>query len=190
MGVSFQELEYIPIELLVKYLQVLKRRPVLTKSVTSAIIAGLGDTIYQVSKRDDKNRAISWRSVAAVAGSGLVVTGPLSHYFYLILDQVSPPGTKLQSFKRLFIDRVLFGPIYLLIVLYVRHIFEGTSHREAKRKLLRTFWPILKMSYRVWTIAQYININHIPQQYRVLFSNVVALGWNVYLAAMKRDAKR
>lgn len=43
-------------------------------------------------------------------------------------------------------------------------LFQGLSHPEAKRKLLKTYWPILKMSYRVWTVAQYINVNHIPQQ--------------------------
>jgi len=186
---SLQEIKYIPLELLVKYLQALKRRPTLTKSITSALISGLGDAIYQFSKKNDQNEKISWRSIAAFAGCGLVVTGPLSHYFYIFLDHAAPQVTQFASIKRLLIDRLLFGPVYLLIILYVRSIFEGKTHREAKRKLFRTYWPILKMSYRVWTIAQYININHVPQQYRVLFSNMVALGWNVYLAAMKQEAK-
>lgn len=33
-SLSPQELKYIPIELLIKYLQLLHRRPILTKSIT------------------------------------------------------------------------------------------------------------------------------------------------------------
>ena len=36
---------------------------------------------------------------------------------------------------------------------------------------------------RVWTPVQFINFSYVPLQFRVLFANVVALGWNAYLAA-------
>lgn len=56
--------------------------------------------------------------------SRLVVTGPLSHYFYIFLDRAVPPGSKFGSVRRLVLDRIIFGPLYLLIMLYVRSIFE------------------------------------------------------------------
>ncbi|GAB6030169.1 peroxisomal membrane protein 2 [Chamberlinius hualienensis] len=190
---ALQELKYVPLELLDFYVRSLYRRPALTKSITSGLIAGFGDVLFQLTKselqsEDAQANKINWQSVAAYAGSGLFVTGPLAHYFYKYLDTVIPSNGRWSSIKRIIVERIIFGPVYLMIVLYVRNRFLGLSHREARKKLYRTYWQILKMSYRVWTIAQYININHVPQQYRVLFINVVSLGWNIYLAS--QGAKR
>jgi peroxisomal membrane protein 2 len=37
---------------------------------------------------------------------------------------------------------------------------------------------------KVWTLTQYINLQYVPVQFRVLFANIVALGWNTYLAVL------
>ena len=35
---------------------------------------------------------------------------------------------------------------------------------------------------QVWTVAQAVNFQLVPLDYRVLFGNVVALWWNIYLS--------
>jgi hypothetical protein len=35
---------------------------------------------------------------------------------------------------------------------------------------------------KVWTVAQAVNFQLVPLDYRVLFGNVVALWWNIYLS--------
>ncbi|TNN21620.1 Peroxisomal membrane protein 2 [Liparis tanakae] len=42
------------------------------------------------------------------------------------------------------------------------------------------------MNWKVWTPFQFININFVPVQFRVLFANMVALFWYAYLASVRR----
>jgi len=51
------------------------------------------------------------------------------------------------------------------------------------RQVRATYWATLLTNWKVWTPAQLINLTVIPLPLRVLYANMVALGWNVYLAA-------
>lgn len=41
-------------------------------------------------------------------------------------------------------------------------------------------------NWALWVPAQFLNFRFVPAQYQVLFSNVVALAWNVYLSFATR----
>ena len=44
------------------------------------------------------------------------------------------------------------------------------------------YWEVLKTNWKVWPVVQCLNFSIVPLQYRLLFVNVVALGWNAYLS--------
>lgn len=48
-----------------------------------------------------------------------VVTGPLAHYFYKMLDKLVPPTAYGAALKRLLVDRFTFAPLVLLLSLYI-----------------------------------------------------------------------
>ena len=56
----------------------------------------------------------------------------------------------------------------------------NTDFRATSKKFL----PVLKANWRFWTLPQFINVNFVPAEFRVLFANSVALLWNVYLARL------
>lgn len=58
-------------------------------------------------------------------------------------------------------------------------VMEGNS---AQKKLETTWWPALKTNWLVWPAVQTVNFTFLPLQYRVLFANVVSIGWNSYLS--------
>ncbi|XP_002734981.1 peroxisomal membrane protein 2-like [Saccoglossus kowalevskii] len=178
-------------KLITEYLRLLQSRPVLTKAVTSAIISALGDIIAQkiVSSRGPSHlpyTGIHWRSVAAISTFGFVVSGPVIHHIYHLLDTLVTKDTSYAGIKRVLIDRLIFAPPYLLLFFYVVSILEGKGHVASVKKIKETFLTALLMNWKIWTPLQYININYIPRQYRVLFGNAVALGWTIYLASKKR----
>ena len=60
-------------------------------------------------------------------------------------------------------------------------ILQG--HPENVQSSIKTnLWPTLKMSWRVWPIAQLINFAFVPLHFRVLFGNVVRFFWTIYLS--------
>lgn len=95
-------------------------------------------------------------------------------------------ATALDGIKRVIVDRLVFAPPFLLLFFYVITILEGQGHQAAIARIKESFWPVLKLNIQVWTVFQYININYVPPKYRVLFGNVLALVWSVFVASKRR----
>ncbi|MBN3288247.1 PXMP2 protein, partial [Polyodon spathula] len=137
--------------LLQQYLLLLKKYPILTKSVTS-----------------------------------LCVTGPVSHYFYQYLELLVHSSASHCVLKRLLLDRLIFSPAFLLVFFLAMNFLEGKSWAAFQKRVKTEYWSALKMNWKVWTPFQFININYVPVQFRVLFANLVALFWYAYLASVRK----
>lgn len=62
----------------------------------------------------------------------------------------------------------------------------GTGGLDAGKKagsVLKTkIWSTMLGCWRVWPVANLINFAFVPANLRVLFMNVIGLGWNIYLS--------
>ncbi|XP_056384624.1 peroxisomal membrane protein 2 [Hyla sarda] len=186
------EPEHGPIHtaLLRTYLQLLHSRPVLTKALTSAILSALGNLLSQrIERRQQCKSSVKKVDLVAplrFAAYGLFFTGPLSHYFYLFLEQWVPSSVPLAGLRRLLLDRLIIAPAFLLLFFIVMNFLEGKDLKSLNRTLKENYWSALKMNWRVWTPFQFINVNYVPVQFRVLFANMVAFFWYTYLASTRK----
>ncbi|XP_051017722.1 peroxisomal membrane protein 2 isoform X2 [Acomys russatus] len=114
------------------------------------------------------------------------VTGPLSHYLYIFMEYWVPPEVPWASVKRLLLDRLLFAPAFLLLFFFIMNLLEGKDVNTFVAKMRSGFWPALQMNWRMWTPLQFINVNYVPLQFRVLFANMAALFWYAYLASLRK----
>ncbi|TDH12878.1 hypothetical protein EPR50_G00050520 [Perca flavescens] len=182
----------IHFRLLQQYLVLLKKYPILTKSVTSGILTALGNLLSQFleTRKKAKNGAqvneIDTAAAASYAIYGLFITGPLSHYFYQLMEVWMPSTDPLCLVKRLLLDRLVFAPGFLLIFYFVMNILEAKGWTDFEKKMRGSYWTALKMNWKVWTPFQFININFVPVQFRVLFANMIALFWYAYLASVRK----
>ncbi|NP_001006885.1 peroxisomal membrane protein 2 [Xenopus tropicalis] len=175
--------------LLLRYLQLLHSRPVLTKALTSAILSALGNilsqTIQKWRKEQKHPQNVDLRGPLRFAVYGLLFTGPLSHYFYLLLEQLVPSSAPLAGLQRLLIERLIIAPAFLLLFFLVMNLLEGKNFTKLNQKLKSSYWQALKLNWKVWTPFQFININYVPVQFRVLFANLVAFFWYAYLSSTR-----
>ncbi|XP_029999786.1 peroxisomal membrane protein 2 [Sphaeramia orbicularis] len=178
--------------LLQQYLILLKKYPILTKSVTSGILSGLGNILSQVLEARKKARngasveEIDTAGVARYAIYGLFITGPVSHYFYQLMEVWMPSTDPYCIIKRLLLDRLIFAPGFLLLFYLVMNLLEAKGWVDFEKKMRSSYWTALKMNWKVWTPFQFINVNFVPVQFRVLFANMVALFWYAYLASVRK----
>ncbi|MGH0178000.1 UNVERIFIED_CONTAM: hypothetical protein FKN15_076115 [Acipenser sinensis] len=176
--------------LLQQYLLLLKKYPILTKSVTSGILSALGNLLSQGLQRRGKGsilgKGLEWLGPARFAAYGLCVTGPVSHYFYQCLELLVPSSASHCVLKRLLLDRLIFAPAFLLVFFLAMNFLEGKSWAAFQNRVRTEYWSALKMNWKVWTPFQFININYVPVQLRVLFANLVALFWYAYLASVRK----
>ncbi|XP_027433066.1 peroxisomal membrane protein 2 [Zalophus californianus] len=177
----------LPQRALAQYLRLLRLYPVLTKAATSGILSALGNFLAQliVKKREKENsQKLDVIGPLRYAIYGFFFTGPLSHFFYLFMEHWIPSEVPLAGVKRLLLDRLLFAPAFLLLFFLAMNFLEGRDAAAVAVQIRRSFWPALRVNWQVWTPAQFVNINYVPLQFRVLFANLVSLFWYIYLASL------
>eukprot|EP01137_Pigoraptor_chileana_P008871 Opistho-2@56305 len=119
----------IPRGLVDYYMKMLKEHPVLTKAVTSAIVAALGDIISQRRAiAADPTEEFNPRSTFPFFAFGLSCTGPITHAFYNWLDRAVPQGKQGAVVMRMVIERLVFAPLFLGLF-FCRHKHpSGAQH--------------------------------------------------------------
>uniref|UniRef100_A0A8C9M1H9 Peroxisomal membrane protein 2 n=1 Tax=Panthera tigris altaica TaxID=74533 RepID=A0A8C9M1H9_PANTA len=156
-------------------------------SVHSGILSALGNFLAQVmakQRKKENSQKLDVSGPLRYAIYGFFFTGPLSHFFYLFMEHWIPSEVPWAGVKRLLLDRLLFAPAFLLLFLLVMNFLEGRDAAALSVQIRRSFWPALRMNWRVWTPVQFININYVPLQFRVLVANLVSLFWYIYLASL------
>lgn len=84
-----------------------------------------------------------------------------------------------ETVTRVACDQLLFAPTFIGVFLSSMAVLEGTSPRD---KLDRNYASALKANYYIWPAVQGVNFTLVPLHHRVLFVNVVSIGWNCYLS--------
>ncbi|XP_016142014.1 peroxisomal membrane protein 2-like [Sinocyclocheilus grahami] len=175
-----------------QYLSLLKKYPIITKSVTSGILSAVGNLLSQALEYRKNNKENSPKKNISVLGPvhfaifGLFITGPVSHYIYQLLEVLLPTTVPHCLIKRLLLERLIFAPAFLLLFNVVMNALEGKTLADVQNKLKTSYWPAMKMNWKVWTPFQFININYVPVQFRVLFAKLVALFWYAYFASVRK----
>ncbi|CAM5100045.1 unnamed protein product [Eretmochelys imbricata] len=180
----------LPRRVLARYLLLLRLHPLLTKAASSAVLSALGSLLSQFIERSRKkpgsSKSLDLSGPLRFAIYGFLFTGPLSHYFYLYLEQLIPSNVPFAMVKRLLLDRLVVAPPFLLLFFFVMNLLEGKDLSAFAEKIKSGYWVALKMNWKVWTPVQFINVNYVPMQFRVLFGNLVSLFWFAYLASIKK----
>lgn len=60
-------------------------------------------------------------------------------------------------------------PPFLLGTLAFLNYFQNLNAKSTAVAVRNSYWPALKTNWQVWTVAQYVNFQYVPLDYRVLF---------------------
>ena len=174
-------------ELFVSYKWYLVNYPVLTKASTSAIIGALGELLgsYVKSRMRNEKYSPEAKRVLLFACFGGIITGPFLHFWYVFLQQLM---AKLQLTGRgktiamVLIDRILWSPPFTALTIIFLQYFQTLSVEETGIQLRRNYAAVLLMSQKTWVPGQIINFEFVPQEYQVVFVNLVSVFYNTYLS--------
>lgn len=82
---------------------------------------------------------------------------------------------------RVALDQAVFAPSIIGVFLSSMAVLEGGSVRQ---KLGRNYAGALATNYFVWPWVQLVNFKMVPLEHRLLFVNLVSIGWNCYLSSL------
>jgi hypothetical protein len=179
------------------YTSKLESSPLLTKGITSGLIAASGDLLCQgvVERNNNKQELLQdgehWWDVMRTVRFGFLgaaLVGPVIHYWFQALNFRLVPGQGLAVIaKRVALDQFVFTPIFLPIwMTSLWSLEEPNRLASVPQRLKDTVPPIILMNWMLWVPAQGINFRFVPVHYQVLYSNVVGLLWNTYLSYSTR----
>ncbi|GMI30434.1 hypothetical protein TeGR_g14069 [Tetraparma gracilis] len=176
------------------YMRKLESHPVLTKSLTSGVIAGSGDVFCQLLVHRNARPAaggagfaLDSRRAARFAFLGLALIGPVSHLWYGFVMRLLPGGGLRVNAQRVLLDQGLFANLFIPTMFTSSKLLEGHSLETAVRDLKASYFDIYTSNLLLWPAAMAFNFSMVPPQFQVLFSNAVGLVWNSYLSFMAND---
>lgn len=180
------------------YLRQCSENPVPTKSLTAAAISAISDVFAQsLSWENASESFLDIPRTGAFLLCGLFFVGPYVHYYYHILAGVGAWANKKHEASRLqqlllqlSIDQTVGVSIYFPCYIFVFELFESVARwrqpslDRPMTTILEDFFYLMMMQYRVYPIANAVNLTFIPPQLRVLYSNIVSFFWNIFLSKL------
>jgi hypothetical protein len=159
--------------------------PVITKSITSAIIAAAGDAGCQKVSGDEP---FDLKRCGRFFILGGALVGPAVHWWYGTLVSLLPGQTPARVVMRVCADQFVFTPICLSAFLSTLWTLESTKlvgdetvHDPIPEKLQKELFGVLQANWGFWFPVLSINFGFVPLKFQVLFSNVASLVWNGYV---------
>eukprot|EP00798_Chlamydomonas_sp_ICE-L_P010234 gene10234-8151_t len=124
-----------------RYLFQLQKRPIRTKAITGACIAGVSDVIAQrILHGQHKN----WKRTIAMALYGLIWSSPSAHYWQKFMDMFFQGKSDVNTVaKKVVLDQLTFGPLSnFMFMSFATLVLEGQSMAFLKNKLSNDFWGV------------------------------------------------
>ena len=100
-------------------------------------------------------------------------------WYGFLARNVNVANKRAEVLARVACDQLAFAPVMIGVFLGSMATMEGASAQE---RLEKTWWTALKTNWIIWPAVQMVNFTFTPLQHRVLFANIISIGWNCYLS--------
>ena len=172
------------------YGRLLEEWPLPTKTLSSGIICASGDLLCQM--------VFERRGAAFKGGVDLPRTGrffvvgaalvaPVMHVWFGVLAHLAP-GTSFRAVvTKMSIDQLCLAPVFNPMYVTCLYLQQGKL-AELPEHLRAIYVDMMVANWQLWPAAQLANFRFVPVPYQVIFSNVVALLWNVYMSWLNSDS--
>eukprot|EP00200_Dunaliella_tertiolecta_P008705 CAMPEP_0202374400 /NCGR_PEP_ID=MMETSP1127-20130417/5236_1 /ASSEMBLY_ACC=CAM_ASM_000462 /TAXON_ID=3047 /ORGANISM="Dunaliella tertiolecta, Strain CCMP1320" /LENGTH=352 /DNA_ID=CAMNT_0048971543 /DNA_START=240 /DNA_END=1298 /DNA_ORIENTATION=+ len=115
----------------------------------------------------------------------VLLATPVAHQWFNFLDKVilpDAPTSPLAVVLKMMSDQFLMTPFMTSVFFAVMTTLEGHPDR-ALTTVKDKIKPTLKANYLLWPAAHLVNFGLVPLDLRILYINIVAIGWTVYLSS-------
>ncbi|XP_050309430.1 protein Mpv17-like [Anthonomus grandis grandis] len=173
------------------YQKLLNERSVLVNSIQTGVLMSTGDLLCQTAIEKKPWKAVQLRRTLEFSFLGVTLVGPaVSLWFKLLAQQFghgSEAGTVL---KKMACDQLIFAPGFLPVFLISVGLLHGDNREQLKLKLRKEYGKIIRTNWKIWPTVQLLNFYLMPLRYQVLFVQIVALFWNIYLSSVTQNESK
>lgn len=166
-----------------------KKFLIYTNIGVSISLSMLGDTLEQSYERFT-NQIVGWdRTRTLRMGISGFTVGIVCHFWYQYLDYMYPKRTIKAVIHKILLDQFICSPFYISVFFLTMGLLEDKSWLEVREEIADKAVTLYKAEWTVWPAAQFINFFLIKPKYRVLYDNIISLGYDVYTSKVKYSKK-
>lgn len=156
-----------------------------TNVAISISLSGVGDGIEQnLEMMSGDLNGWDRRRTLNMSISGCTV-GIICHNWYRFLDKRMPGRTIQIVFKKVLVDQVLCSPLCISSFFLTLGYLENKSLDDIMDEVKQKAWRLYAAEWVVWPPAQILNFYILPTKYRVLYDNIISLGYDIYTSRVK-----
>lgn len=170
------------------YLGMLDSRPIITKSISSALIYAAADITTQTITMESYS---SWDTIRTLrmAGFGMIILGPAQHMWFNFVARVLPKRDVITTFKKLLMGQLVYGPAITGAFFAFNAALQGERGIEIIARLKRDLLPTLLNGLLYWPICDFFTYKIIPVHLQPLMNSSFSYLWTIYLTYMASLAK-
>ncbi|KAL4070068.1 hypothetical protein V8B97DRAFT_1917788 [Scleroderma yunnanense] len=165
------------------YNAVLIRRPVLSQSLTAAVLFGAGDIIAQQAI-EERGKNHDFMRTARLTFYGGAIFGPALTKWYQLLNRIKFSNPTKAVIYRVWLDQAILTPAAVAFFFGTMSILEGKGLPGAVERIRTAYEPTLIRNWAVFIPTQIVNFALVPHHLRFVVVSVVSLFWNTYLSAV------
>lgn len=173
-------------------------RPLITKVITAGVLVGMGNfasqcipMVFHTSHESlsplPSTAAVNWYQIGEFILMGALLQAPITHYYYLYLDEYLPPTPTPWTFTtliKLMIDQLIFAPAFLAGVFVFLDMMDGLSFTGIWNHLTSDWCTTVITNWKLWVPSTFLNLAFCPPCFRVLFANVIFFIWSIILSTL------
>ncbi|XP_009587200.1 protein SYM1 [Nicotiana tabacum] len=162
------------------YLGALESRPIITKSVSSAIIYAAADLTSQMITMSPSDSLDIIRTLR-MAGFGLLILGTAQHHWFNFMGRVLPNRDIVSTLKKLLMGQLAFGPVINSVFFSFNAALQGENGEEIAARLKRDLLPTMMNGLMYWPFCDFLTYKVIPVHLQPLANSAFAYAWSIYL---------
>jgi hypothetical protein len=189
------------------YMDMLNGSPLVTKAITTAVIGLLGDTGAQYVEERIRTRkegskrpwfqSYDRRRGLSIVGGSILVTGPLLHLAYNLLEDLIPvagggAAASMAALTQVLINDFFLDAIFVATTFVTTGVAEGYS-RQIIPQLRNDYVATVKAS---WATSlglmplEFVCFRFLPLSFRVLGMNFIDIFWEALISYMVHRRRR
>ncbi|CAI9104301.1 OLC1v1002942C1 [Oldenlandia corymbosa var. corymbosa] len=170
------------------YLGMVKSRPIVTKSITCALIYTAADLSSQTIAGQSAEGYDLVRTLR-MASYGMFLLGPSLHFWFNYVSRLFPRRDVIATLKKIVMGQTLYGPAMTVVFFSYNASLQGESRTEIVARLKRDLVPTLISGVMYWPLCDFVTFKFIPVHLQPLVSNGFSYLWTIYMTYMASQEK-
>lgn len=169
------------------YARAQKKRPWVTQFFSALVIYCVSDISAQsISSDDDLDPSRTARSLVI----GGIASIPSYLWFMFLSHNFNYSSRALSLLTKIVVNQMVFTPTFNTYFFGSQALLSGCDLRGVVDRVVNTVPTSIVNSCQFWPIVTAFSFTFVPIEYRSVFSGVIAIGWQTYLALLNRRAEQ